>query len=134
MPAAQRSKEVRPFCHEHHVEMRVTQSYPDTDATAQAPTYVCTEPECPFHFNSIRGYFIPSRRGNTNEQDMVPNVRCLREGTPMYLGELDSDRASFRLWICPQCDGRRTNEEGLIGMASEKIQDDPGKSWVEPNP
>jgi len=52
----------------------------------------------------------------------------------MYLAELNPDKTSFRLWICPRCDRRHTNEQGLIGLASEKAQDASGKSWVEPNP
>jgi len=63
---------------------------------------------------------------------MVPNVRCLHHGTPRYLAEIDLDKSAFRFWICPQCDGRRTNEEGLMGLASQRIRDVSGKSWVKP--
>src|SRR6266850_2552295 len=96
----------------------------------QTLVYACTEPDCLVHYNIYRGYFILNQNGNTNELDMVPSVRCLHDGTPMYLAEIDLDRKGFRLWICPQCDGRRTNEEGLIGLASQGNQDVSGKSWV----
>ncbi len=135
MTATQHSKELRAFCYEHHVEMRLAQNLSDTtDATTQALPYACTEPDCLVHYNIFRGYFVPGQKGNTNELDMVPNVRCLHDGTPMYLAELNPDKTSFRLWICPRCDRRHTNEQGLIGLASEKAQDASGKSWVEPNP
>ncbi len=99
MPATQPSKELRALCHEHHAEMRLNQSLLNSE-----------------------------ENGNTNELDMVPNVRCPHDGTPMYLAEVDPDKKGFRLWICPQCDGRRTNEEGLIGLASQEIQDVSGKN------
>ena len=88
----------------------------------------CTEADCLVHYNIYRGYFMLSQNGNTNELDMVPSVRCPHDGTPMYLAEVDPDKKGFRLWICPQCEGRRTNEEGLIGLASQEIQDVSGKN------
>jgi len=133
MPATQPSKELRAFCHEHHVEMRLNQSLLNSkDGTTQTLAYACTKPDCLVQYNIHRGYFILSQNPTTNELDMVPRVRCPRDGTPMYLAEIDQEKRDFRLWICPQCDGRRTNEEGLIGLASQKIQDVSGKSWVEP--
>jgi hypothetical protein len=98
----------------------------------QTLAYACTKPDCLVHYNIYRGYFIVSQDGNTNELDMVPRVRCPHDGTPMYLAEIDLEKRDFRLWKCPQCDGRRTNEEGLIGLASQGIQDVSGKGWVEP--
>jgi hypothetical protein len=133
MPATQPSKELRAFCHEHHVKMRLTQSLLNSEGNpTQTLAYACTEPDCLVHYNISRGYFLLSQNGNTNELDMVPRVRCPHDGTPMYLAEIDLEKRCFRLWICPQCDGRRTNEEGLIGLDSQGIQDVSGKSWVEP--
>jgi len=45
----------------------------------------------------------------------------------MYLAEIDLRKRAFRLWICPHAIGNRTNEEGLIGLASQGIQDVSGK-------
>ena len=133
MPATQPSKELRALCHEHHPEMRLNQSLLNSEGDPiQKLAYACTQPDCLVHYNIYRGYFILSQNGNTNELDMVPSVRCPHDGTPMYLAQIDQEKRSFRLWICPQCDGRRTNEEGLIGFASQGIQDVSGKSWVEP--
>jgi hypothetical protein len=109
--------------------MRPIQSLSNSEGDlTQTLAYTCTQPDCPVHYNIYRGYFILSQNGNTNELDMVPNVRCPHDGTPMYLAEVDPDKKGFRLWICPQCDGRRTNEEGLIGLASQEIQDISGKN------
>ena len=133
MPATQPSKELRVFCHEHHVKMRLNQSLLNSEGDlTQTLGYACTEPDCPVHYNIYRGYFILSQNQNTNEPDMVPSVRCLHDGRPMYLAEIDREKRDFRLWKCPQCDGRRTNEEGLIGLASQGIRDVSGKSWVKP--
>ncbi len=129
MPATQPSKELRALCHEHHAEMRLNQSLLNSEGDPiQKLAYACTQPDCLVHYNIYRGYFMLSQNGNTNELDMVPNVRCPHDGTPMYLAEVDPDKNGFRLWICPQCDGRRTNEEGLIGLASQEIQDVSGKN------
>jgi len=134
MPGTQPSKELRALCHEHHGGMRLNQSHLNSEGgdLTQTLAYACTEPDCLVHYNIYRGYFILSQSGNTNELDMVPSVRCLHDGTPMYLAEIDLEKRGFRLWICPQCDGRRTNEEGLIGLASRGIRDVSGKSWVKP--
>ena len=129
MPATQPSKELRALCHEHHAEMRLNQSLLNSEGDPiQKLAYACTQPHCLVHYNIYRGYFMLSQNGNTNELDMVPNVRCPHDGTPMYLAEVDPDKKGFRLWICPQCDGRRTNEEGLIGLASQEIQHVSGKN------
>jgi len=133
MSATQPSKELRVFCHEHHVKMRLDESLLNSEGgPTKTVAYACTEPDCLVHYNIYRGYFVLSQDGNTNESEMVPSVRCLHDGTPMYLAEIDLDRKGFRLWICPQCDGRRTNEEGLIGLVSQGNQDVSGKSWGEP--
>jgi hypothetical protein len=133
MPATQPSKELRALCHEHHGVMRLNQRNLNSKGDAKhAHAYACTEPDCLVHYNIYRGYFILSQNEKTNELDMVPSVRCLHDGTPMYLAEIDREKRDFRLWKCPQCDGRRTNEEGLIGLASQGIWDAGVKRWVKP--
>ena len=116
MPAAQPSKEVRSLCHEHHVEMRPNQRLSkNADGANQSLAYACTEPGCLVHYNTSRGYFTLSQNGNTNGLDMVPRVRCPQDGAPMYLAEIGREKMGFRLWRCPKCDGRHTNEESLVG-------------------
>jgi hypothetical protein len=34
----------------------------------------------------------------------------------MYLAESDLEKRGFRLWRSPQCDARRTNEEGFVSF------------------
>jgi hypothetical protein len=133
MPATQPSEELRVFCHEHHIKMGFNQSLLNSEVgPTQTLAYACTEPDCLVHYNIYRGYFILGHDGSTNELDMVPRVRCPHDGTPMYLAEIDLDKRDFRLWKCPRCDGRRTNEESLIGLVGRGIQDVSGKSQVEP--
>jgi hypothetical protein len=116
MPAAQRSKELRSLCHEHHVEMRLSLGLRKNGGRAKpALAYACTEPGCLVHYNVSRGYFLLSENRGTNGLDMVPRVRCSQDGTPMYLAEIGQEKRGFRLWRCPKCDARRTNEESLIG-------------------
>ena len=129
MPATQPSKELRAFCHEHHVKMRLDQSLLNSEGDpAQTFAYACTEPDCLVRYNMYRGYFILSQNGNGDEMDMVPKVRCFLDGAPMYLAEINPEKRGFRPWKCPQCGARRTNEEGLVGPASQEIQDLSGKS------
>ena len=117
MPTTQPSKELRALCHEHHAEMRLNQSLLNSEDDAKHTlAYACTESDCLVHYSIYRGYFILSKNGNTNELDTVPRVRCPHDGAPMYLAEIDREKMDFRLWKCPQCDGRRTNEEGLVGL------------------
>jgi hypothetical protein len=54
---------------------------------------------------------------------MVPKVACLLDKTPMYLAEINPKKRSFRLWMCPQCGAKRTNEESVVGLAPRKVQD-----------
>lgn len=133
MPATQPSKELRAFCHEHHVEMRHRQSPLNGGTAEQAAAYACTVPDCFVHYSTSRGYFISSQNGNGNENelDMVPEVRCPHDGTPMYLAEIDREKRDFRLWRCPQCNGKRTNEEGLVGLASQEAQDVRGRTAAQ---
>jgi hypothetical protein len=49
----------------------------------------------------------------------------------MYLAEIDLKKRAFRLWRCPQCDARRTNEDGLVGSASQEIHAVKGKNRLE---
>ena len=124
MPATGPSKELHALCHEHHAVMQLNQSLINSeDNGKQALAYACTKPDCLVRYNVFRGYFMLSRNGNTNQMDTVPEVRCPHDGAPMYLGEIDREKKDFRLWRCPQCDGRRTNAEGLVGLALHKIQE-----------
>ncbi|PYU67464.1 MAG: hypothetical protein DMG49_18635 [Acidobacteria bacterium] len=121
MPATESSKEFRALCHEHHVEMRLSQRLLNGAGNPKETlAYACTEPDCLVNYNIVRGYFLLNEKGSTNELNMVPRVRCPRDGTPMYLAEIDPQKKGFRLWRCPQCDGRRTNEDGLTGEELEK--------------
>jgi hypothetical protein len=116
MPATQPSTELRALCHEHHVEMKFNHSLMDSeDDCTQTLAYACTQSDCLVHYNIFRGYFILNQNGNTHQVDMVPKVQCPRDGAPMYLAEINQEKRDFRLWKCPQCDGRRTNEECLVG-------------------
>jgi hypothetical protein len=124
MPATHPSKDLRPLCHEHLLEMTLNRRFSNNggDAT-QAPTYGCTEPACLVHYNIYHGYFMPGQDENRDELAMLPKVRCFLDGVPMYLAEISPKKRSFRLWACPQCGARRTNEGGLVGLASQEIQD-----------
>ncbi len=118
MPATQPSKEFHALCHEHHAEMRLNQILSKSEGEdTQTIAYACPEPDCLVLYNSSRGYFMLSQIGNLDELDMVPRVRCPHDGMPMYLAQINTEKRGFRLWRCPQCDGRRTNEEGLIAKA-----------------
>jgi hypothetical protein len=124
MPAVQPSEDLRALCHQHHLEMKLNGSFLSREGDGtQAIAYGCTEPDCHVHYNRSRGYFLLGQNGNSNEMDLVPKVRCLLDEAPMYLAEVNAERRDFRLWTCPQCGARRTNEDDLVGLASQGIQD-----------
>jgi hypothetical protein len=118
MPAPQEAREVCILCYEHHIEMRLTQTFLKGEGKgALSIEYECTEPDCLVHYNGQRGYFTLGHDGSTKHPDLVPGVRCANDGMPMYLAEVNPQKRSFRLWRCPRCDGSRTNEQGLVGAA-----------------
>jgi hypothetical protein len=117
MPAAQSSKNVRPLCHEHLEEMRLHQSFLSANGDeTQAMVYRCMEVGCLVQYDVTRGYFILTENGNGHEAGLVPKVTCPVDGAPMYLAETSEEKRDFRLWKCPQCGARRTNEESLVGQ------------------
>jgi hypothetical protein len=128
MPATQLNKELRALCYEHHVEMRLDACLLNGEQKdKQTLAYTCLEPDCPAHYSILRGYFIPSQNGNKHGADKVPSVRCLHDGMPMYLAEVDQEKKSSRLWLCPDCGTRRTNEDDLVGVSSQEVQEVSGE-------
>jgi hypothetical protein len=133
MPATRLSEELRALCYEHHSEMRLNAGHLSGKQEAkQTLAYACTNPDCLIYYSVSRGYFMLGQNGSTNELDMVPSVRCLHDGMPMYLAEIDREKRSFRLWACPQCGGRHTNEKGLIGITSREVREGSEKHGAEP--
>jgi hypothetical protein len=133
MPANQPGEALRALCYEHHVEMRLKQNVSNGEQnTRKTIMFACPEAGCLVHYSISGGYFLPSQNGHRNNLEVIPAVRCLDHGTPMYLAEIDLDKRDYRLWICPQCGGRRTHEQGLVGMASREIQEVSGQREAEP--
>ena len=117
MPATQTRKEFHALCHEHHVQMRLSQVLPK--GQVQKVAYACDEADCFVRYSVSRGYFLSSRKSQASDSALLPKVRCFLDGTPMYLAEINRqekgrEKKGFRLWRCPKCDARRTNEEGLV--------------------
>jgi uncharacterized C2H2 Zn-finger protein len=132
MPVTRLSKEYNALCYEHHVEMRLRMIVSKRDGeNTRTFAYACAEPDCPVHYNISRGYFLLSQQGGATETELVPRVRCPQDGTPMYLAAIDLEKRDLRLWRCPQCDARRTNEDSLASFASQEIQDVSGKSGAD---
>jgi hypothetical protein len=132
MPASQPSEAFRALCYEHHVEMKLKPSFSNGgENTRKTATFACPEADCRVHYSISRGYFLPSENGHRNDLEVVPAVRCLDDGTPMYLAEIDLDKRDYRLWVCPQCGGRRTHEQGLVSMPSRENQDARGEREAE---
>lgn len=132
MPATQPSNDLHPLCHEHHLEMKLNLNLLTSEGDGtQAVTHVCAVPDCLLHYNTSRGYFILNQNGNRGGVDMVPKLRCFLDGAPMYLAETNPEKRDFRLWICPQCGARRTNEGDLIGLASQEGRNSSGKNAPE---
>jgi len=124
MPATQPSIDLRPLCHEHHLEMKLNRSLLNSEnGGTQTTAYKCTKPDCVVHYNASSGYFLSSQKEDRDQTEALPKLRCLKDGVPMYLAEISQVRRSFRLWTCPKCGAGRTNEEGLMGLPAEKTGD-----------
>jgi hypothetical protein len=132
MPAAKSVNEVRPLCYEHHREMRPHPGFSNSggDAT-ETIVYGCTQPDCLVRYDISRGYFRLSQNGNRDEIEIVPRVRCVLDRAPMYLSEIRPEKREFRLWTCPQCGAKHTNEDGLVGMTSGESQDHDRKNTTK---
>ncbi len=113
MPTPQPCKQFHVLCHEHHIEMRLTNVLITKGPPSQTSAYACPIPDCTVHYTASNGYFIDGNNGSV-EGDLTPRVTCPREGQRMYLAETNPAKRAFRLWRCPQCDSTRTNEEGLV--------------------
>ena len=109
--ALRRNRALQPLCHEHHLEMRLTQVPLQTGSEpSQTLVYACPEPDCLVHYNSTGGYFALLHNGNGIDRDMMPELVCSQDGLPMYLAESDLRKRAFRLWRCPQCNSSRSEE------------------------
>jgi hypothetical protein len=73
--------------------------------------YACREPGCFIQYHIPQGYFIEPQNGDRSEPEIKPGVHCPKDGGVMYLAEVRSEKKSFRLWKCPECDAIRTNGE-----------------------
>src|SRR6266850_122999 len=79
--ALRRNRALQPLCHEHHLEMRLTQVPLQTGSEpSQTLVYACPEPDCLVHYNSSRGYFALLHNGNGIDRDMMPQLVCLQDG------------------------------------------------------
>ena len=113
-PPLPKTGALQPLCHEHHLEMRLTQVPLQTGSEpSQTLVYACPEPDCFVHYDGSHGYFIVTDNGNGIDRDMMPEVRCSQDGLPMYLAEVVPAQRSFRLWRCPQCNSSHRNEDEL---------------------
>jgi hypothetical protein len=115
VPPLQRNGAFRPLCHEHHLEMSLTQVPLQTSSEPahQTLVYACPEPDCFVHYDNSRGYFIVTYNGNEIDRDMMPAVLCSQDESPMYLAEVLQEQSSFRLWRCPVCNSKRRNNDDL---------------------
>src|SRR5580704_4096846 len=114
MPPQQKNRAPQPLCHEHHLEMKLTQVRLQTGSEpAETLVYACPEPDCLVYYDSSRGYFRVTDNGNGIDRDMMPEVWCSQDGLPMYLVEVLRAQRSFRLWRCPRCNSSRRNNDEL---------------------
>src|SRR5713101_4686441 len=134
VPALDKGRRIRPLCHEHHAEMRLTQVLLKIENEAtQTDAYVCPVPRCLVHYNSPHGYFITRRNENGIERDMMPRVACSQDGVRMYLAEVRSTLRSFRLWRCPQCGVSHTNQEPVLAKNGTTAHAPMAENSSEPN-
>lgn len=114
MPTPQREKQLHPLCREHHGEMKLIDLLLHAEGLAGgASAYACPEPDCIVHYHPVNGYFIAAKNGLA-ESDMTPRVKCIRDGRPMYLAQINPEKRAFRLWRCPRCEASHSNEDEQV--------------------
>jgi hypothetical protein len=108
----QTGKNINVLCYEHHIEMSLSQILLKIGRKSrQTAAYVCEESGCTVRYNSLRGYFVTTRDGSQIEREIMPRVSCPQDGHLMYLAEVRPKQTNYRLWRCPECNMRRTNED-----------------------
>jgi hypothetical protein len=111
-PSLESRRMIRALCHEHHIEMRLTQVLLKTESEPmQTAAYVCPAPGCLVHYNASHGYFAATQNENGIKREMMPRVVCSQDGVRMYLAEVRPTPRSFRLWMCPECGVSHRNHE-----------------------
>jgi hypothetical protein len=108
----QTGKDINVLCYEHHIEMNLSRILLKIGRkSGQTAAYVCKEPGCSVRYNSLRGYFVTSQDGSQIVREIMPRVSCPQDGHLMYLAEIRPTQKNYRLWKCPECDMRHTNED-----------------------
>jgi hypothetical protein len=102
-------KDLHLLCYEHHMEMKLTGVLLKLRSKPETLVYACPEAGCQVHYQNSSGYFIVLQ--NTIGRDMVPGVRCSKDGQFMYLAEVRPERKDYRSWKCPKCNTSRSNQE-----------------------
>ena len=108
-------KDLHVLCYQHHTEMLLG---PPSDS-AEGTLYACREPGCLIRYFVSSGYFLDMKDAKAAEPEIIPRVSCSNDAQHMYLAEVMAERKSFRLWKCPQCDARKTNEEITGGLGKK---------------
>src|ERR1700739_1432753 len=93
---------------------------PNPPSESKEPlVYVCHELSCPIRYSGSGGYFIDSGDKEAIDREIRPRVLCAWYGHPIYLGKVQAEIRSFRLWKCPECDESRTNEGPTDDLGKE---------------
>ena len=109
---------LKPLCYEHHREMRpVHKLWGKIWKSLPAPEYACQASDCLVRYTSVQGYFIAPDKASELDGEILPRVRCPRDGAPMYLGEVRPRERSFRLWRCPLCSATSTSGHALAAAS-----------------
>jgi len=91
---------------------------PPTES-AEGMLYACQEPGCLIRYQASSGYFLDVKDARAVELEIIPRVSCYNDAQRMYLAEVLPEKKSFRLWKCPKCEARQTNEEISGGLGKK---------------
>lgn len=82
MPFAQPAKELHVLCHEHHVDMGLSQIAMMIEGDLSvAPAYACPRPDCFVHYATSHGYFIAMKHGQERVKKLIFEGKLARNGT-----------------------------------------------------
>jgi hypothetical protein len=116
MAVERTTKELRPLCYAHHVEMKPVQLERSTNSfTTYSLAYACPLSGCAIGYAGENGYFA-EESNRQSKQTEVLRVGCPQDGLPMYLAAIHPEHTTLRLWRCAKtdCQGHRTIEEFIF--------------------
>jgi len=113
MATPQPRKQFHALCHEHHIEMRLTEVLITAESPpTQTPAYACPGPDCAVRYTQFKR-ILHCRQARTGRTGYSASRHMPRDGQRMYLSEINPERRDS---VCG--DARNAIRPALMKKAS----------------